>query len=162
MIKMSVEYDFLSWTSFPSSLKLSSSEKDHVTGPYTPILPIKPMARLRIEVNAKQQNVVGPYVSGFQLRGGPKEPELATFCRVTLPKGTFDWLHFTSIEEVAPPGIQWITGVVWSGTGGSTWFDDLKIYQDDALIYSNDFSNWAPIIIPAEIITGAAMIKFIE
>ena len=32
------------------------------------------------------------------------------------------------------------------GAKGVTWFDDVKVYQDNVLIYSNDFSNWNPYI----------------
>jgi hypothetical protein len=48
-----------------------------------------------------------------------------------------------------PTGIQSIRCNFAAGGGtpeGVTWYDDLKIYQDGVLIYSNGFDNWNPYI----------------
>ena len=157
-----VEYDFLTWTSFPSSLKLLNNESGNESWTHfdLPKISVVPGATLRCKVKAKQENVTYS-VS----HGGHGLPSMPSFFE--LPLGTFDWKEFAGEEFKVAPGTHEMTPYLDGGSGskglpGVTWFDDLRVYQDGVLIYSNDFSNWAPIIIPAEIITGAAMIKFIK
>ena len=167
---MGVECDFLSYTSFPSSVKLVNvtDEVIYVWHIVADDISIKPGAKVTLECNAKQvRHVVEGEITGVRLDvlvGGKwLEPG---FMWLPFPYGTFDWQRI-------PPGTR--TGIVPAGAtvmkvalyakgvkGDVAWFDDLKIFQDDILIYSNDFSNWAPVIIPAEIITGVAIIKYIK
>jgi len=166
------EYDFLTWQSFPSSAKLIRDESGWTFWPWIKTIPVSPGVTVKASFKAKQQNVVSTpshvkfegwdgsrWVDGF---GAPlKTPR-------GLPFGSFDWTDFTGLhEQTIPPGFSAMRVTVVGGGGtpeapSITWFDDLRIYQDDVLIYAGDFSNWAPIIIPAQIITGVAMIKFIK
>jgi len=164
-----IEYDFLTWKSFPSSARLFNDEQEGFAIwilPQARSLPVTPGSTLRVEANVKQKDVaVGPYPSLIPIDGwnGKEWSRIVTH---HIKLGTFDWL-FLTFESKVPSGIITITPALFGGAGykeapAITWFDDLKIYQDDKLIYANDFSNWTPIIIPAQIITGAAMIKFIK
>ena len=80
--------------------------------------------------------------------------------------GTRDWTTLNSSKLIPPErslvGVRIVGGAGFPEKPGVTWFDDLRIYQDDVLIYANNFSNWAPAIIPAQIITGVAMIKYLK
>jgi hypothetical protein len=147
-----VEYDFLTWTSFPSSVKLVNDEPEKATWLLVfDFLSVKPGASIRAEMKAKQEKVLYPkYVSGFAVDGWDGK-EWKRIARLALPLGNFDWSE-QRLDLVVPSGIMAIRGALAGGAGSSegvpgfTWFDDLKIYQDDVLIYANDFSNWNPYI----------------
>ena len=120
-------------------------------------------SRIKVKVNAKREGTTPtPLPSHFTLIGFNDKGEMRHlfWAFIRLPETPFDWRAFTR-EETLPADIVRIGGQCAGGVG-TTWYDDFRIYQDGALIYSDDFSNWDPIIIPAEIITGAAMIKFIK
>jgi len=144
------EYDFLTWTSFPSSIKLINDEPERwVNTPKSPPIKVTPRATIRLEVNAKAENM--QFESGVCVDGwnGREWVRVAPLWRVLLlPTGTYDWFKATK-EFTIPSGITsirvWLAGT-WGTPGipGITWFDDLKIYMDDKLIYADDFSNWNP------------------
>jgi len=147
-----VEYDFITWTSFPSSLKLFSDE--YRPPPPAPMaglnitdIIVTPGKNIRVVAKAKQQNVLEPrsritlYVSKD---GRPPWTDLVRDVRLQLPSGTFDWRDY-SFTVTIPAGLPYMRVVANGGPGtpeapGITWFDDLKIYQDDKLIYDNYFS----------------------
>jgi len=166
------EYDFLDWTSFPSSLKVSD---DRGTGYWDPALPhtkipIKPPCKIRVEAMVKAENIPSP----------PADLGASIFCPTMYADGKVRRYGFTNpfaiedmgwikttyeIKEDAGDYLLVAPRVGGSGQAGvfaTSKFDDIKVWIDDVLIYSNDFSNWAPVIIPAEIITGAAIIKFLK
>jgi len=148
------EYDFLTWKSFPSSAKLINDEgpgKYAFWYEYTPeALPVKPGARLKIEVWVKQENVIYGNYPTFQevsLRGfdGSRWKFIG---RVEIPLGTFDWRKLTS-EIKVPEDVYAVRWMPYIGSGtktkpGVAWFDDLRIYQDGVLVYEDKFSNWLP------------------
>ena len=163
------EFDSLTWANFPSSLKLTVDEATHY-GEVTPVTASKPNSRIRMTIKAKLKDVLYDF-SHIALDGwdGSKwfRIEPPPYVPVDLGRGTIDWKTVV-LETIIPSNVNLIRPYLVAGGGSPekpaiTWFDDLKIYQDDVLIYENNFSNWAPlIIIPAEIITGVAAIKFIK
>ena len=163
------EYDFITWTSFPSSAKITVEEEAPRGTPWPgepQAIQVKAGDKLKVEVNAKCLNhrpTGDGSISRVTLGGwdGSKWVVMGPYPIIPLPLGTFNWSKFTSPEVTVPAGIT-VVNVGPVGAVGTIWFGDLKIYQDDVLIYENKFSNWAPVIIPTEIITGAAMIKFIK
>ena len=136
-------YDFLTWTSFPSSGKITHYDPTGEAewwGVWRNI-PITPGETLRFEINVKQKDVtsrVRPSHLGFWWSG-----EYGGDIR--FPLGTFDWRTFT-LEKVVPDGKTLLTFTIAGGSGpskdtpGITWFDDLRIFMDDKLIYDNYFS----------------------
>ena len=167
---MTKEYDFLNWTSFPSSLKLTNDGSVKYVNPGLLFnnLATRPGVPLRLELAGKQQNVTAPLggYSHFPIWGAPQGGEYRYLGSLAMPLGTYDWQPL-SRELPIPADIVMINATLGGASGtpenpGITWFDDLKIHQDDVLIYANDFSNWAPVIIPAQIITGVAMIKYLK
>lgn len=149
-----VEYDFLVWTSFPSSLKMVNDEaKAHPIFPYEPVreLSVKPGAKVTVTVNVKFQNTrygdTHVAVDGFT---ATRERRRLITKRVDSGRGTLDWKPVNFSFDV-PGDVVMVTPIFWAGAGNSenpgvSWFDDFKIYQDGKLIYANDFNNWNPII----------------
>jgi len=144
------EYDFLTWTSFPSSAKLFNDMGGPPPATGFEILPISvtPGAALKIKFKAKQKNVL--YSPSFLWllgwNGTEWKPLPIGLTRIfELPLGTFDWREFNIDADVVPSGVVALKGHLSGGAGdkerpGETWFDDLKIYMDDKLIYENYFS----------------------
>jgi len=143
------EYDFLSWTSFPSSGKILNDTRAswaYFFDGYTPNLAVTPGSTVTIRVNAKQENVM--YMAGgiavHRYDRATGEWKLLTVLK--LPLGSFDWQTFEHIFKV-PSNVTVIRCRIRAGgsgvstSPGITWFDDLKIYMDDKLIYMNKFSN---------------------
>jgi len=154
------EYDFLTWTSFPSSAKLYNDEgRGWVWAWWGWIfydLPVTPGAKLAVKVKAKQQNVL--YSASHIPIDGYNGKEWRRLWSLRLPLGTFDWSEHSRTETL-PTDIIAIRSSPAGGAGsatapGITWFDDLKIYQDDKLIYENKFSNWLPYQIAGAVITA--------
>jgi len=156
---LKVEYDFLPWnyTSFPSSVKLlNDGEATWVRLEKPRLLSVSPGSRVKVEVKTKIQNIfyetthVG--IDGWDGKGWRR---LHTFGHRT---GARDW---ETIEgELSIPSNVFALRCVFAGAAGTpeypgiSWFDDLKIYQDDKLIYMNKFSNWLPYQIAGAVITA--------
>ncbi len=153
------EYDFLTYTSFPSSVKLINDEVGQTAWwktwvPYS--LPVTPGSTLRTEVKIKQQDVINRPESRVILLGlkagewvGSKDLGLGYPFIGYVPLGTFDWTLFERTITV-PDDVPTIRLAYAGGAGtpertGLTWYDDLKIYQDDVFIYENKFSDWTPV-----------------
>ena len=158
------EHDFLNWTSFPSSLKMVSDElQPEWLGYWLGPISVNPGAKLKFTVNLKQSGVLY-YAGGLVLEGYDGKEWKRLVGRIILQSfGSFDWTT-KEAEYTIPSGIVAIRlAVAGGGTNdptkpAETWWDDLRIYQDNVPIYSNDFSNWTPTIITAEITTGLAAI----
>jgi len=152
-----LEYEFLTWTSFPSSLKAINDE-NLLRGWWKIFdkLPVTPSSRVRVEINIKTDNILTPYPGRPEIEWGsyitiygfdgekwrPTDlaaPDPWTTCGAY---GKTDWTKYEK-EIVIPSDIRMLQGRLVAAKG-LTWFDDLKIYQDDKLIYSNYFSNWNP------------------
>ncbi len=149
-----VEYDLLTWKSPPSSIKLFNSEGKRATTqpPRLFDLPVPLGSTITVSVQAKQSNVMSQFGIKSHVHFGRIAPDgrLLWLYDLLLPYGTFDWSEWTA-EFKIPEDTITMVGTVKGGPGtpeapGITWFDDLKIYQDDVLIYENDFSDWTPII----------------
>jgi len=161
-------YDFSTWTSFPSSLKLVGVDRQVGVRAFTNVS-VTPGSKLRITLNAKQKDVVSEYRSNLAVYAVLPNGELRWLHWIPLPRGTFDWKPFSfkePEEKTIPPDAEVILGTLWTGYGtpeapGITWFDDLRVYQDDVLIYDNYFSAIRPgKIVPVkqqlpEVIIGA-------
>jgi len=144
------EYDFLTWTSFPSSLRFYNDEREGWAWREWILITLpKRGGTLRLEVNVKQENVL--YTRShipFSLFDGEKWLPVGTIPTLDFPTGTFNWQTF-KYEHALPPATAAIRILPSGGAGspeapGITWFDDLRIYQDGKLIYENKFSNWLP------------------
>ena len=145
-----IEYDFLPWnyTSFPSSLKLVNYKRDAYFWVKAPEkIPVKP-GKVIIEFNAKISNVAGEVPRGSIYRlSGYSPAGLRTLKDVHIGIGTADWRKFRE-EITIPADIYAIEGYPSCGWASDepaiTWFDDLKIYMDDELIYDNYFTALRP------------------
>ncbi|MHA1262698.1 MAG: hypothetical protein ACTSSA_11525 [Candidatus Freyarchaeota archaeon] len=148
------EYDFLAWTSFPSSIKLINDETGWVyvkAGEAT----IDPDTSITVIYDVKQQEVLTD--NSRLLIKGLVKGEWVTVDADVIPLGTFDWITRTEVvekslrEKIGDPTLLLFQ---LAGGKGTTWFDDLKLYQsplgepwqNGQLIYSNDFANWNPYI----------------
>lgn len=150
------EYDFLTWTSFPSSAKLICDEPETwVSGGDSPPIGVRPGSTVKITVKAKQENVLYKHSHIHIDEWDGKEWKMAVPLTVppypNIPFGHVDWTQFSSAEYIIPPSVTAIIFRPLGGPGskeapGVTWFDDLKIYQDGVLIYAEDFSKWDPLI----------------
>jgi len=142
------EFDFLTWTSFPSSAKLLSDEvEDYVRWPPIPHLWVTPGAKIKITLKAKREGTTPARLpSHMTLIGINERGEMRHLFPpfIRLPETPFDWRLFTR-EETLPTDIVMIGGQCAGGVG-ITWFDDLRIFMDNKLIYADDFSNWNPYI----------------
>jgi hypothetical protein len=153
-------YDFVVWRSFPSSAKLVSDRFDELASWPRFLahgLSVKRGAKLTVQFYAKQENVLGEKgvkqasgVSRLSVYGSADGKTWKYLSGIALPPGTFDWQLFSG-ELTVPSDVAVIRlylGGGWGAPGrpGVTWVDDVKIYQDGALIYSEDFSNWSPYI----------------
>ena len=162
-----IEYDFLIWRSFPSSIKLINDEPErYVYAPWGLVaenIPVMSGATLKIECQVKQENVIYGY-SHLPIHGFDGK-EWKWIKEVRIPKGTFDW-STQSLTISVPSGITLIRVTLAGGAGtpaslGITWFDDLKVYMDDELVYDNYFTALRPgkvvpvIWTPPERIIGA-------
>jgi len=155
-----VEYDFLDFISFPSSLKIRNSALTRTGRLLQLTFPVKPGDKVVVKVMAKQENVSpqsrNSLIDFNMLING----EWRYWMGLGLPAGSFGWSPF-EITGVAPAGItRFMLRGVWGGGSGDdarpavTHFDDLKIYHNDKLIYENKFSNWLPYQIAGAVITA--------
>ena len=169
---MKAEYDLLRWTSFPSSMKLVNDGTANYVVEHIAKFPVDPAeGEISIECNMKLEGLGFSYASHIPIHtfdGTAWKMWQPIFSHVGF--GTWDWKKMIDRKpgfRLLPSNTRMLRVSLAGGAGtketpAKTWFDDLRIYQDDVLIYENKFSNWAPVIIPAEIITGAAMIKYIK
>jgi len=154
------EYDFIAWfpeTSPPSCAKLINDEGQGWTNWPVADLSVKPGAAITLEFKAKQENVM--YTPSAVVVNGWDGKEWIRIWGVDLPLGSFDWRTVKPEKWWIPPGVSVIRVFLSGGAGdrerpGITWFDDLKIYMDDRLIYENKFSNWLPYQIAGAVITA--------
>jgi len=167
MVKLKLEWDFLQFKSFPSSMKATNSygyavythpSGHHDIAGFPVEIPIKPMSRIMVKCSMKTLNVAPP--------GTPvRPPGYWTEARVHIQFlrgeeiikrwypcelwGDTGWVVLSK-EENAPIESNAIRILLFAGgkpgETSFTWFDDLKIYMDDKLIYANNFSNWNPYI----------------
>ena len=160
-----IQYDLLTWKSFPSSLKVLN---DVPAEPFfigeTGWLAVTPTKTIKFQIWGKGQRILGDRPSRIAIDG--RNGGLIRLYDGFFPKGTFDW-HLLEKTFAVPSGVtminaSWIAGNGYSvGQPATTWFDDLKIYQDDVLIYDNYFTAIRPgkiiptVIQPPEIIVGA-------
>ncbi len=153
-----MEYDFLTWNSAPSSIILTNNE-EIMRGWWMIFknVPVTPGTRVRVEIMAKSDNVPAPYHPGKAKEYGSyltiwgsndsvtyQQHLLAIPSISVLPRGVngkTDWTKY-ALEMEIPPDMRFIRGQLAAATG-LTWFDDLKIYQNGALIYENQFTDWA-------------------
>jgi len=142
------EYDFLTWKSFPSSAKIWIDELEGwaLWPRWLDSIAVRPEASVKVQVFVKQHNVLGfpshILMEGYNQVTGDWQHILPD---IWFPKGSFNWTLHEHVFAV-PANVVALRLGLRGGGGGITWYDDLKIYQDDVLIYSNDFSNWNPYV----------------
>jgi len=148
-------YDFLQWTSFPSSLKATNDQ-----GVNTNVLrngsidiyfvPVKSPADVRVECYIKTEGAVPEQPAWLALGAYDAEgnflPGAGIRTSVTsAPNWVKCWAEGRTPKPTVMYGIRFkVAGSGKRGVVATTWFDDLKIYQDGKLIYENKFSNWNP------------------
>lgn len=137
---MTIQYDFKDWVSIPSSVKLVSEKTDWparivlVEG-----LPVVSGRPIEVEFKAKQEGVLEEH-SMFVIHRWA-EDTWKWGGQITTPLGTYDWQKIKG--ELSITDTTAIHVAFWGGKG-ITWFDDLRIFQDDKLIYDNYFSAIRP------------------
>jgi len=178
MIEYKKEYDFLHWTSFPSSLKfwdIRARSGIAIWSDWSPPISVMPGQRVRIEFYAKQENVQystsRAETYGYVSETGEWRPVYRYW--VAIPRRTIPYFQkFSSSDvhpdNVVPPDVTAIRVRVGGGSGspeapGITWFDDLRIYLNDELIYEEYFSA-SPIhnIIPTAPRPEEHVTRFVE
>jgi hypothetical protein len=152
MIK--AEYDFSNWTSFPSSIKLTN-DTENQRSYFGWRVPVAPGKTLTLTFKGKGENqTIHPIsklgTSHVSIDGEYADGRRVRLLTVSFPLGSFNWQEFKG-SVVVPSDIWYIRIDLWSGTGlpekpNIAWFDDLKVYMDNTLIFSNDFTNWNPYI----------------
>jgi len=142
------EYDFLTWTSFPSSAKLTNDEGGDWAwwGWIFTNLAVTPGAKLLVKFKAKQQDVL--YSVSHIPVDGYNGKEWRRLWSVSVPLGTLGWSEY-SAEITVPSDVIAIRSSPAGGAGskekpGVTWFDDVEVYLDGKLIFKEGFSNWNP------------------
>jgi len=165
-------YDFFTWTSFPSSIKLlNDEEKWWANWPTAiekyPVIPVRPGAELRLQVKAKQENVLNtpePSHIHVDIYDGTKWVDRHDLFLI-LPVGSFPWSAF-GFTSAVPAGATAMRYVLMGGSSkvpgepGVTWFDDFQVFQDGVLIHQNKFSSWTPYMV-AGLGMGAVGLVFI-
>jgi len=162
---MKKEYGFLTWTSFPSSLKLFNDEPGEVYRVDLFTLPVTPGSTLKVEINAKKKNVRFRN-SGLVFEAFNGRWHYIPSASITVGVGTLDWLKYAGEPWTVPENFTEIRIALTGGSGspeapGITWFDDLKIYKDDKLIYDNYFTAFRPgkivpvMVTPPEVLVRA-------
>lgn len=157
MIKMPASYDFLTWTSFPSSLRVDVPAQYKIDHLITELMRITPKTDISMEANFKwKNNDHFPLVAIFWYDATGVEVGSTVLIHPLWQGPRITDLEWTKITNVVRPTIpeNAVIGKVVYRTGYSDkpgviancWLDDLKVYQDGTLIYANDFGNWNPII----------------
>jgi len=146
-----ITYDFLprNFTSWPSSLKMENDRPEkliHRVG----FIDAVPGSKLYATINTKGKELSA--INGFSgAVGAGIYDHYHRYVRylgdlVRFPVGTFNWRTLPGRGSFTVPLDAEVIGISIVIGRGTAWFDDLKIYQDDKLIYTNDFSNWNPYI----------------
>lgn len=145
-----VETDFRNWKSFPSSIKLIN--KKRTTNPayvwyiVTNGFNVTPKIDVSFKVNCKQTGHPDGY-SGIIIEAFTVG-EWKVIINQRVPDGKFDWINIDPDKETVIPDDAFILRVKLFAkgvVGDITWFDDLKIYQSNQVVYENKFSDWKPV-----------------
>jgi len=153
-----IEYDFLRWTSFPSSLKIVNDEPEKRWLWYrTPVheIDVKGGELVSITFDMRGENVSSGTPSHVVVNwfDGTRWSRLLSSGHGR--SGTFDWETFPNSRGL-PSNVQKIRWGIAGGVG-ITWFDNFKLYLNGELIYKNTFDNWLPYIIGGGIVTVAGV-----
>jgi len=153
-------FDFLQWTSFPSSLKVDNDEGENKIFRSRQFIPIRAPTTIRAEgmIKVENGNIAEPAwiaMYGYDLAGS-KVAGSYFHTDVTVSR---DWVKVEGSIDMPARVLNIELRMICAGSGvkgrvATTWFDDLKIYQDDTLIYENKFSNWLPYQIAGAVITA--------
>ncbi len=166
---MPTAHDFMNYTSFPSSLKLVNDAKgpDYVWATIASDIPVLGGSKITAEVKLKR-NVsaipTSPY-AGIRIdtkRPIPTSPDHIPYSfLLDAGPGSYDWTKVQNEKTIPADANLLLVRIYAKGYKGDTlWLDDLKIYQDDLLIYSNNFSNWWPDIIGVPVAVVGAVAAF--
>lgn len=145
------EYDFINWSSFPSSRKVINDESTDFWAFGFGWFPVTPRSIIKVEFMAKGENIIGGRVSRIAIDGkdvNGVEARIRAGGDLFLPSGSFKWGKFET-SLIVPSNVTSIRVLFLGGNGtpALTWYDDLKIYQNGALIFEDKFSNWTPYIL---------------
>lgn len=165
---MTNEYDFSTWTSFPSSAKLVNEETTKWAHWFLPQISVIPGKTVRAMFKGKVENVnPEKWSQSHLLLQSIRNGEILNWFVAPIPFSTKDWAEYTH-EAVVPEGVttarMMLVGAVRiSDKPAITWFDDLVITQNGEAIYENNFT--APLIQAAvgvvlPIVTGLGVVRF--
>lgn len=153
---LEIKYDFSTWTSLPSSLRLTNDEdRSHVRF-LTKNIPAIPNSLLRLTVDAKKKDVTlsserDSMIAVYAIKGEERPIWLDA---VEIGGGTSDWKTYSewrSGREIRVPSDITQLGVAYrAGARGQkvaiTWLDNLELYQNEKHIYKDRFNKWSPLI----------------
>lgn len=158
------EYDFLNYTSFPSSMKAINDEEKFVPINLLYDYPVEGGDTVKVSAMVKGENIdeshiAVRYFDGETWRNAPKTP-------IFLPKGNYDWREITLETAVDTPA-QMLRVTVYGGQGpgtqpSTTWVDDAEVYVNDELVKAESFSNWTPYLVGGTIVGGVAGARYAE
>jgi len=153
-----VYYDFLTFTSFPSSLKAENKRPVSVNitrqgSAEVFFVPLpKPGGVLSLECNIKTKGVLSTQPAwvacmGYDAAGREVDPSWFR----TIPTFATDWVKVSGSREVPERVVMAAIRLIAGGSGVErkpswTWFDDLVLYQDGAPIWRNSFTSYWPAV----------------
>ena len=160
---MGMEYDLINWTSLPSSMKLvnETDELAYVWGKYIEAIPVKPNTPFIMVVNGKRDII--PLEQKYSAIRMDYAGTWDNIVSLHLPRESFEWMEITKTGVIPEDASHVDLRIFAKGINGDkTWFDDLRIYQNDVLIYENhftdpDYAKRTAIKVVASAITGTIL-----
>jgi len=138
-----IRYDFLRWTSCPSSLKFvidraGYKKERRATAWFSPYFRVRRGDRVEASVKLRGEEITGelsPHIVG------------AAWKYEYAPRGTFDWIEMI-VEAIAhTTGDARFDITLYPDVGvNKAWIDDVRVWVNDVLVIKEDFSNWKPYI----------------
>jgi len=148
-------FDFLKWTSPPSSLLVVNEKGTSATiwrrgSPELYLVPLPKPGHVRLECNVMTRGAVEEHPAWVAAIG--YGPDGRTVPRTWFRTNVAYWPRWVRIsgEHDMPEGVVMLAvRLVAAGSGvkgrpATTWYDDLAIYLDGELMYENKFTNWSP------------------
>jgi len=144
---MGIGHDYLNYTSWPSSLKIVSEGYGPVPVPddEQPSFSAEKGDVFKAEVMVRQENVTSEHRSSYVLLGNGENLGFDSW-----EAESFDWIRSTKTFTEVPADVNMVRlqmrggGTEDPSVPAVTWYDDLKIYKNDRLIYEDGFASYTP------------------
>jgi len=157
-----VEYDFLDWVSFPSSIKVINNEVRFEPIPILVDYPVAGGETVTLSVMVKGQNIYRSHIALRYFDGTVWKNAHLEY----LPQGTYDWREIVTSGKIKSPAVKLRVHAFGGpsdveGLIATTKVDDAKVWINGELIYETYFTahrpaKFVPLIIkPPEIIIRA-------